>query len=284
MKIKYIFPIILSLFIISISCNNSSDNFDHEGQAVIDDLLVREYLETHFYTPPVVGENFGTIDTILNGETPIMSQVITQNVNFVDIDYKVYVLRNTPEGVGASPSRVDSVLVRYKGTLINPDQTKFDERTNYTWLLLTNTIPGWSYGFVNFKEGVNVSVPDMPIEYDNTGDGVLFMPSGLAYRDIGSGVIGQNQPIMFHIKLGQVEQADHDFDGISSIYEDLNSNNDFTDDDTDADQRINYLDADDDGDGRLTIDENADPNGDGNPNDALDSDGDNTPDYLDSDS
>ncbi|RIK39514.1 MAG: hypothetical protein DCC55_17910 [Chloroflexi bacterium] len=53
--------------------------------------------------------------------------------------------------------------------------------------------------------------------------------------------------------------------------------------DTDGDGNPDYLDPDDDGDGKPTITENADPNGDGNPDDALDSDGDGIPDYLDPD-
>jgi len=48
--------------------------------------------------------------------------------------------------------------------------------------------------------------------------------------------------------------------------------------DTDHDGTLNYLDADDDGDGKLTI--NEDTNHDGNPTND-DTDGDGTPDYLD---
>ncbi len=51
--------------------------------------------------------------------------------------------------------------------------------------------------------------------------------------------------------------------------------------DTDADGIYNFLDDDDDDDGILTIDENADPNGNNIPEDALDSNGDGVPDYLD---
>lgn len=52
---------------------------------------------------------------------------------------------------------------------------------------------------------------------------------------------------------------------------------------TDEDGDPNFLDTDDDNDGIPTIDEEADPNGDGNPDDAKDSDNDGFPDYLDSD-
>ena len=80
---------------------------------------------------------------------------------------------------------------------------------------------------------------------------------------------------------------DSDGDGIWDIYEDANSDSDFDPatnpgPDTDGDSTPNYLDSDDDGDGILTSAENADPNSDGNPRDALDSDHDGQPDWLDS--
>ncbi|MEZ5341380.1 MAG: integrin alpha [Acidimicrobiales bacterium] len=50
---------------------------------------------------------------------------------------------------------------------------------------------------------------------------------------------------------------------------------------SDARWASNYLDADDDGDGTPTANENADPTSDGDPRDALDSDHDGQPDYLD---
>ena len=68
---------------------------------------------------------------------------------------------------------------------------------------------------------------------------------------------------------------DDDGDSILTIFEDptgsLNK---------DGDGFLNYLDADDDNDGILTINENPDPNGDGNPNDAQDTDMNGTPDFL----
>lgn len=68
---------------------------------------------------------------------------------------------------------------------------------------------------------------------------------------------------------------DDDGDSILTIFEDpVGSLN------TDGDGFLNYLDADDDNDGILTINENPDPNGDGNPNDAQDTDMNGTPDFL----
>ena len=77
------------------------------------------------------------------------------------------------------------------------------------------------------------------------------------------------------------KDTDDDNDGILSRYETYNSTTTPADDDTDTDGKPNYLDADDDGDGILSKDESNDPNKDGNPSDAIDTDGDSIPDYLD---
>tara|TARA_R110000823_G_scaffold284631_1_gene402957 strand:- start:307775 stop:314659 length:6885 start_codon:yes stop_codon:yes gene_type:complete len=100
--------------------------------------------------------------------------------------------------------------------------------------------------------------------------------------------------------------TDSDGDGVIDSDEDINGNGDLTDDDTDGDGIPNYLDPDDDGDGVPTKDEdvnkdgdptNDDTDDDGVPNNldedddgdgksteeegTGDSDGDGTPDYLD---
>ncbi|MBD0831781.1 hypothetical protein [Aestuariibaculum sediminum] len=81
----------------------------------------------------------------------------------------------------------------------------------------------------------------------------------------------------------ETKLTEDDNDGIPSLLEDLNGDGDLTNDDTDNDGIPNYLDADDDGDNVLTKDENPDPDGNNNPDDAQDSDGDGIPDYLDND-
>ena len=77
--------------------------------------------------------------------------------------------------------------------------------------------------------------------------------------------------------------VEDDNDDVLAQLEDINENDDLEDDDTDGDGLPNYIDADDDGDNILTINENPDPNGDGDLSDAQDTDGDNIPDYLDKD-
>lgn len=70
--------------------------------------------------------------------------------------------------------------------------------------------------------------------------------------------------------------VDDDNDGIPTETEG-------TTEDTDGDGILNYLDADDDGDNINTIDENPDPNDDGDFSDAQDTDADGIKDYLDND-
>ena len=105
------------------------------------------------------------------------------------------------------------------------------------------------------------------------------MPSGLGYFNNGTVNIPAYSPLIFQINLNTLNIADHDNDGVNSLYEDIDNDHLFNDDDTDSDNIPNYLDADDDGDGVLTKDE-YDANDDGIVDD---SDGDGIPDYLDND-
>lgn len=79
--------------------------------------------------------------------------------------------------------------------------------------------------------------------------------------------------------------TEDDNDGIPAELEDINGDGDLENDDTDNDGIPNYLDVDDDGDNVLTKNEDPDPDGDGNLDDALNTnaDEDSIPDYLDND-
>ena len=79
---------------------------------------------------------------------------------------------------------------------------------------------------------------------------------------------------------------DDDNDNVPTANEnpDPNGDGNFEDaQDTDGDSIPDYLDKDDDGDNVPTISENPDPNNDNNLDDAQDTDGDTIPDYLDED-
>lgn len=102
------------------------------------------------------------------------------------------------------------------------------------------------------------------MDSDDDGDGV---PTSDEINQDGSLMDTDGDSIMNYLDV------DDDGDGVWTIYETVEG-------DTNGDGEPDYLDTDDDGDGVLTADENPDLNGDGNPDDAADSDLDGTPDYL----
>lgn len=110
-------------------------------------------------------------------------------------------------------------------------------------------------------------------------------PSGLICEEIPASDVSITQD--YEATSGTVAYSssyvDDDNDGIPSELEDLNLNGDLTDDDSDGDGIPNYIDKDDDGDNVDTIDENPDPDGDGDLSDAQNTDGTDLPDYLDTD-
>ncbi len=277
MKLKFLAVLFLGFFAISCSSDDDpKDTFDPAEQAKIDDEKLVKFLQSHF-----INED-KRVDTIMNGETPLYSQVEIEDVELGDIKYKLYYYIDE-EGVGVNPSRYDSIQMLYEGFTL--DSLKFDSNTSYTssksWMYLPRLITGWQYGFPHYKSGVKVIHEDESFGYEMTGKGVIFMPSGMAYGQSGSSIIPPNAPLYFYIELGNVVFADEDNDLVVNNNEDINNDGDLTNDDTDSDGVPDYKDVDDDGDGKLTRDEDAD--GDGNPmND--DSDADGIPDYLDKDS
>ena len=282
MKYKFLFLLLIP-FIYATSCDNGTDPvepFDYASQATIDNDSLVQYMQNHF-----VNAN-GELEEISNNETPVYSLVTLQTVvkHWDDIDedvsYKLYYLE-LEEGVNESPSKVDSVHISYKGMTL--DDEVFEQVNYGNWFMLNRVVDGWKEGVPHFKSGNYTVLPDQSFEFTDTGKGILFTPSGLGYANITHGDIPANSPLIFYIQLNLVKRTDLDLDTILSMYEDVNNDGDFSNDDTDGDEIPNYADSDDDGDGTLTKDENPDPNGDGNPVDAIDTDGDNTPDYLDTD-
>lgn len=284
-KIKNILTFIFVIILIY-SCDNSTntfvDDFDYEAQALKDNDTLIQFLKNHYYDTSV-----DSIKTLISGEVALYEDIdhlksmsITEN----DIDYTLYYYvknEGTPNLDKGNPTVMDSVFVNYHGQrIVNTDSISnpFDSNTNI-WFALSGVIRGWSYGFTNFKGGDNVT-NNGPITYENGGKGVLFIPSGLAYANSGTGSILPNECLLFYIELHDfVKDTDHDNDGIASIFEDPDNNDDPRNDNTDQDRYPNYLDTDDDGDGILTINEDA--NGDGNPaNDFSDANNPTLPDYL----
>ena len=97
--------------------------------------------------------------------------------------------------------------------------------------------------------------------------------SATTTEDLGASAFGSTSE--FSAAVTAVMTCDDpDGDGLCTFYEVVFG-------DTDGDTTVNYLDADDDGDGVPTSAESPDPNADGDPRDALDADHDGQADWLD---
>jgi FKBP-type peptidyl-prolyl cis-trans isomerase FkpA len=94
------------------------------------------------------------------------------------------------EGTGNYPSANDNVRVRYRGYLT--DQTVFDQSDEEGIAFnLQGVIEGWTEGIPLFREG---------------GEGVLLIPSALAYGEngSGSGSIEPNTVLIFDVELLEI--------------------------------------------------------------------------------
>ena len=91
----------------------------------------------------------------------------------------------TDEGTGNFPSSTDDVTVRYKGYFT--DGSVFDQSDNAGITFnLQQVIAGWTEGIPKFKEG---------------GEGILLLPSALAYGPDGNSSIPPNTVIIFDVTL-----------------------------------------------------------------------------------
>ncbi|SDZ93983.1 hypothetical protein [Bizionia paragorgiae] len=135
-----------------------------------------------------------------------------------------------------------------------------------------------------------VELVDTQLVVNITGNNVLnyrsyaSLPDNLFCSDIPPANIQVTQDLNSGGKaLFTMDLIEDDNDGIPAELEDLNGNGDLYDDDTDGDGIPNFLDADDDGDNVLTINERPNYTAADGLSMALDTDGDGIPDYLDDD-
>ncbi|WP_159947679.1 FKBP-type peptidyl-prolyl cis-trans isomerase [Polaribacter septentrionalilitoris] len=251
-KIKNIFALlIISLVFFSCGDNNNGivfDNFDHEGQALIDNDSLTQFLKNFYFDssteaikPMVAGQTSLADDTSGN--------LKTLNVTENDIDYTMYIYvidRGGKDASGniinakGSPSVVDSVFAKYKGQRIVRNDSigsvPFDQNESGIWFTLDGVIRGWTYGISDNLEGGKNITNNGPITYENFGKGILIIPSGLAYRNSGTDGIPPNENLIFYVSLLDfVKGTDHDNDGKASIDEDADGDgdprNDFSDED-----------------------------------------------------
>lgn len=226
----------------------------------------------------VENENNVTFDSIAEGNpNTIWNQTLyplqyievkndSRTTNKVDglindpVTYKLYYLVIN-EGGGDSPITIDNVFTKYTGftlnrNIVDKNDTGFWSgfpETNYT---PTSVISGYRQILTKIKTATSITEnPDGTLQYNNPGRVIVFIPSGLGYFNSAQTNIPGYSPIIFDITLVSRVHADHDNDGLLSIYEDVNGNGDYWDDDTDNDGTPNFLDLDDDGDGYTTREE-----------------------------
>ena len=273
MKIKYSLLLLLGIILTLASCKSDDDVFvpgederDRAEQQVADKDTLLTYLSEHYYNSTEIANNPSpTIDDLVitklaEGETQaptdhtlLADAVESKTTEFLDVSYESYVLRIN-QGWGEAPTFVDKIRLNYEGTLL--DGEIFDSTATPADLDLVDLIPGWNRVIPQFNAADSfVENNDGTVTYNNPGLGVMFLPSGLAYFSSGPNSISPYSCLVFKFELYQTERNDHDADGLPSFYEDLNTNLDLFDEDTDGDTIPNYLDFDDDGDGVLTRDE-----------------------------
>ena len=298
MKLQRLLLILMLGFIFSCSDDDDAASEQVElrdPEEVRDEnmLQIEEFLSTHFYRfeDNPQNPNFQNIvfDTIAgdnaNQEPVINSEYLkSKPVTQQDVEYKLYYLkfREGAESV-RKPTFADSVLVTYKGLSLFENRI-FDGSPNPIWFDLINNIRGFYEVMDEFRGSTSFQEnPDGTISFDDDfGIGTVFIPSGIAYYSAppsGSG-IAIYEPIIFNIQLYKSKESDHDRDGVPSWMEDINEDRRITNDDSDGDNIPDFADINDDGDGTLTEDE-IEFDAEGNLI-FLDSNGNGTPDYLDS--
>ena len=124
------------------------------------------------------------IDYDAQNEADILHYIEDNNLEAQKSDSGLYYVINE-EGTGTTPTSNSNVTVAYKGYFL--DGTVFDESDgNGISIGLNQVILGWQEGITYFKEG---------------GEGVLLIPSSLAYGNNGSGPIPGGAVLVFDVKL-----------------------------------------------------------------------------------
>ena len=252
---KFIFYSLLIILIIK-SCKKDDNTVtirDVADQALVDDTDLKKFLETHFYNYEDFEKSDGSknleiiIDSIFeenSNKDPLINKVFKKNIPIESdegtINHVLYYLP-VKEGIGERPSKVDSVYVSYEGGLL--DGSIFDKSLTPIWFDLTSVVAGFKEGVSEFKPGDFSLNNDNTVNYQNYGQGLIFIPSGLGYFAQSSSLIPEYSPLIFKISLFTIKKTDHDGDGILTVDE-YDIDNDGVPDDTDGDGLLDYLDKD----------------------------------------
>ncbi len=295
--IKNVFMAVFSLLILA-SCSNDDDSVEvtpprDRGEVELESQAnLKAYLSTHFYNYEEFeaedeGFDYKIVFDTISGDnadkTPLLSQVIEEKFTYQETEYTLYSLI-ARQGAGIQPTFADSTYVNYQGSVVGG--AKFDSSTTPIWFDLTQVVFGFANGLSNLKAGTMATEnADGSVTFGNDyGIGAVFIPSGLGYfNSSGSGFSSYSDLVFTFDLYRAVADTDDDNDGVPNWKEDINGNKFLNEvaDDTDGDNIPDFLDTDDDGDGTLTRDEIV-INADGTVT-YTDSNNDGTPDYLDPD-
>lgn len=295
--IKNVFMAVFSLLILA-SCSNDDDSVEvtpprDRGEVELESQAnLKAYLSTHFYNyeefeAEEEGFDYKIVFDTISGDnadkTPLLSQVIEEKFTYQETEYTLYSLI-ARQGAGIQPTFADSTYVNYQGSVVGG--AKFDSSTTPIWFDLTQVVFGFANGLSNLKAGTMATEnADGSVTFGNDyGIGAVFIPSGLGYfNSSGSGFSSYSDLVFTFDLYRAVADTDDDNDGVPNWKEDINGNKFLNEvaDDTDGDNIPDFLDTDDDGDGTLTRDEIV-INADGTVT-YTDSNNDGTPDYLDPD-
>lgn len=281
-SLYFILPL---LSIVLFSCSKDDDkklapprDFAEQYPSELDSI--ENYLKTHSFTVvDVDGRQDVKIDTFIVGNTegkvsiwdntayPLKFKMVKNDVrvsNFVDgqikdpVEYKMYYLILN-EGGGDSTTRFDSTYVSYRGWRLNNKQVDISNTPSWaTFPALTQNETSLISGFRQFLPMLKAAVKPYTtgengeVIFNDSGAGVVFIPSGLGYFNVYRPNIPAYSPLVFTVRLHSVRERDHDRDGILSKFENGAAVEDLYTVDTDGDNIPDFLDVDDDGDGVRT--------------------------------
>lgn len=249
-KIKNIFLLFLLGVVVMYSCDDDNNAFanpfadiNYEELAISDNDSIVKFLKNNYYDV-----SLDSVKTLVSGKTSLFddtNNLTSMKVTDNDIEHTLYVYsreEGKPVPAKGNPTVMDSVYVKYSGQAFfntNLQTSNFDKNENGIWFTLNAVIKGWTKGFTKLKGGELKKDPNGgafngPITYLNTGKGILFIPSGLAYTSFNANNYTNNlvdTNLMFYVELlDLVEDTDHDNDGTPSIDEDADGDGDPTND------------------------------------------------------
>lgn len=189
------------------------------------------------------------------------TQYVIGGENTDPVTYKIYYLIIN-SGTGVQPANFDNVFTNYSAYTL---ENKLVDKNNFGFwssfpkqgnAIFGEVISGYRQILAKIKTAESIVInPDGTYNAQNPGRVIVFIPSGMGYFDKAKDNIPAYSPLIFDITLLSLEEIDHDNDGILTKYEDVNQDGNIWNDDTDGDGKPNFLDPDDDADGKITREE-----------------------------